>query len=429
MSCLTNTGLLEIFKKEFQKWTSCVNVSQLWIEHCGFASNKRYTNFNEFKTKALALKITAIKWNEKPEPLLVTSHKNGQICFWKVLPVNKGITLNVSHCINVNVSPCSLCLFTFPNFKFSTLIIGSLSGTLKCVSISSDTLQIYQEFNIWADEDLIIPSFIKVIKNKHGLLVLTVKRHILMLSSLIVSLSGVNLIKTNWLPFPSAITSLNECHNTFIIGLQNHHIYSVAVRFDLQFNLLPIDVEIKPKYKTSYHCYGLTMSKNKAMLMIVSSPKVAYDYLKGITDITIYKNEIKIFKCLYDNTYAGLTKKISKTFTNIKLNDISDFLELTRLELLCDEKKFNESSSYSENSTILELKLMLWETKLRSICQNGLSDNKMSHLENLVMQKHASKLRQKLQEKIDTLSEIEEKSLMAISYFLTNEKERSAAFC
>lgn len=417
--------MLEIFKKEFNKWTSIINITQLWISYCKVSINPKENKFTEFKDKLLSLKITSAKWFDKPELSFLTCHKNGIISFWNVSPSKKMLKMSVKFCINSYKTPCALDLISSFDVKYNILIVGSVTGCLKGLSIDFMTGQIIEDFSLWKNEDLIATNSILSKKIKDNILLFAFKRHILLIFNLfITTCNKVDILKTNWVDFPSAFSSINEWNNNLIIGLQNHNIYSFNIKdSNLNYELHLIDMGIKEKQKNSNHCYGLAMSKNKAIWIMVSSPKLNYDSLKEITHLSVYTTEMKQFRSVSDCTSCGLIEKISKRYTTTKLYEISDFLELKRLELLYDESKFKPSYECSQDLPLLDLKLLLWEAKLKQFCHSSESFTKISDLEYLIAKKQAIDTVIQFQ-KHEVLSEIEEKCLKMNSKFLSKEENK-----
>ncbi|KAL0268818.1 UNVERIFIED_CONTAM: hypothetical protein PYX00_010631 [Menopon gallinae] len=431
LSCLTNNGVLQIYQWNLRKWRPIINVTDLWIKYCDIRDNIEVVDFNLFKLKIFQLKITAMTWVEKPKLLFVTGHEDGGICIWKVDVVDRGFTLNVCHYFHVIGKPCYIGVCEVKETYL--IVVGTILGTVKYIpfkaTAETEFTILGNEGELWKEEDSMKPSFVKSYKIAEDTYIFTVKNHILLIQKLEMSGDGcVNVTKTDWREFSAPVVSLNEYQNDFIVTTRNHEFFTLKVKETGCEVMSNIDVPFKPKHQACFHCYGLTMSKNKAIWIVVSSAKVNYDAktMKDTVHLLIFLPKMKYFKSLSDTTCTGLINKIAEGYSSVRLTDISDLLELKKCEILADASNSSENASV-QGSTPLELKLAIWESRLRIFIQSAEMQNIVSQCEYMLALQWCTSRRNKYLENQTELTDKQKHSLEIMDVFLKETKSCNAS--
>lgn len=426
LSCLTNNGVLQIYKWDLRKWRPVINVTDLWIKYCDIRDNIEVVDFNLFKLKIFQLKITTMAWVEKPKLLFVTGHEDGGICIWKVDVVDKGFNLSVCHYFHVIGKPCYIGVCEVKEMYL--IVVGTILGTVKYIHLKitaeTDFMGLGNEGELWKEEDCMKPNLVRSFVIADENYVFTAKNHILLIQKLeTFGDECINVSRTDWHEFSSPVVSLNEYRDDFVVATRNHEFFTLKVHQSGYEILSNIDVPLKPKHQACFHCYGLTMSKNKAIWIVVSSAKVNYDAktMKDTVHLLILLPKVKYFKSLSDITCTGLISKIAEHHGTVRLTDISDLLELKKCEILADASNYTENASF-QSSTSLELKLAIWESRLRIFIQSAEMQHVLSECEYLLaLQWCANKRNQYLDNQVE-LTEKRKRSLELMEIFLKEAK-------
>lgn len=342
------------------KWVPVINVTEEWIKYCMFQTEPESDlDLNNLKLRISSLKIVTHAWFKDPEVAdvyLVTGHEDGGIVIWNV-HTNKDISVKTH--FQVFETPSALAMESLPDSSTSAVFVGVASGRILTFSLKE---VVSAELDLWKERDSIAASRIKPYLVKSYLYVVSVKHHVILLH--VLPKNFVHVLKTKWFEFPAPVVGLQNFKELVVVALQNQEFQTLELSDGGQAaSFLGTGLsDCLRAEKEETDCYGLAISKNSALWITVSTKVSCTDKpARGPTRLQIYANRPVSYKSLNDPSGSGLVAKISSS--DIKLTEILDLLEIKKSEFLGEQ-----TLSYLEEGdlTLLQLKLLLWEVKLKT---------------------------------------------------------------